>query len=706
MKTVIAEKPSVARSIAEFLGATNKMDGYFEGNGYRVTWAIGHLVKLAELNSYPGFESPNWRDTIQSLPFIPKQFKLTISLIDGIKQQYFKIKNLFDNSSEIIVATDAGQEGELIFRYIYLLSGSRKPFKRLWISSLTNEAFEKGFKNLRPGTDYDNLYYAAKARSESDWILGINLTRVYSVKYGNNDIKVVSIGRVQTPTLNIICRRYLDNLDFKKSAFFTPMLALNHNKGKILVKYSEQFPTNEKAEEILKLVGNVINCSSVENSILRTSPPKLFNLTHLQQHANKKFGLSAQVTLDTLQSLYEGKYLTYPRTDSNYLSDDMKGDVQNSLALLKAFPSLASPVTSALARSLNTAPFNNEKITDHHAIIPTGELPNISKLTKEQHDIFLSVVERFVQAFSEDCIENKTVLNFKTHAPGVFKVGGKVVNQIGWKNINLFNLKENDENEEDDDNGLLPDINQNDTCSVLKKSVYQGFTTAPQLFTEATLLKQMENASDTIDDLEAKFGIGTPATRAGIIETLLARGFIKRESKKLVPTQAGLSIYKLTHNELIGKILLTAEFEEKLKLISSGDYLYSNFLSEISTLAATSILAVHTNDIEASTLAMTSQTDNEQVICPKCKKGSIIENEKAFGCNQWKTGCDFKIWKSFMGRTLTGVNVKDLIIKGRTRKMTFKSQKTGNEYEAYAVMKDGRVVLEFVENKKSKVQGK
>ncbi|GLU56483.1 DNA topoisomerase [Dyadobacter frigoris] len=701
MKTVIAEKPSVARSIAEFLGATTKMDGYFEGNGYRVTWAIGHLVKLAELDSYPGFGEKNWALSIQSLPFVPKQFKLSVTDKDGIKQQYFKIKALFEQASEIIVATDAGQEGELIFRYIYLLTGSKKPFKRLWVSSLTNEAFQKGFNNLKPGSDYDNLYYAAKARSESDWILGINLTRVYTVKYANNDIRVVSIGRVQTPTLNLICQRYLDNQNFRKTAYYIPTLFLKHEKGSFPVKYYQQFGSNEEAENVLSRVGNSIICSSVEKSVVKTSPPKLFSLTHLQQHANKKFGLSAQSTLDTLQTLYEAKYVTYPRTDSNYLSDDMKGDVIKSLQFLKSFGSLAGQVTSILSKELNKSPFNNEKVTDHHAIIPTGEKPDLSKLTKEQQVVFLSVVERFIQTFSDDCIENKTILSFKIGSDGLFRVGGKVVIQSGWKAVNIFKTEETEESD-DEENVLLPDVKEGDSCLVEKKKVHQGFTTAPQLFTEATLLKQMENASDTLEDTEAKFGIGTPATRANIIETLIGRSFIKRETKKLVPTQAGLSVYKLTHNELVGKIQLTAEFEEKLKLISAGQYSYSNFLTEIGSLAATSVMSVYTNEIEASSISMTSQTDKEKIMCPECKKGSLKENDKAFGCSEYKnSGCKFTIWKSFMGRTLTYSNIKDLVLKGKTKKLSFKS-KAGKEYEALIIMKEGKPTLEFEQNKPAK----
>lgn len=702
MKTVIAEKPSVARSIAEFLGATNKMDGYFEGNGYRVTWAIGHLVSLAELDTYPGFGEVNgqkqtWASSIQRLPYIPTPFKLDCSKDPGLRNQYFKIKSLFESANEIIVATDAGQEGELIFRYIYALTGSRTPFKRLWISSLTNEAFQKGFSNLKPGRDYDNLYYAAKGRSESDWILGINLTRVYTVKYANNDIKVVSIGRVQTPTLNLICQRYLDNVNFKKTAFFIPTLLLKHEHGKFPVKYHKQLATNEEAEAVLKSVAGSIVCTGVDKSIVKTAPPKLFSLTHLQQHANKKFSISAQSTLDTLQSLYEAKYVTYPRTDSNYLSDDMEDDVIKSFQFLKTLGSLSGPVTSILSKKLNRAPFDNSKVTDHHAIIPTGVKPDLGKMSKEQQLIFLSVVERFIQTFSDECIESKTVLSFKVGLDGLFRVGGKVVIQNGWKAINLLGKVAVDEDDliPDDENTPLPDVKEGDICFVEKKEVHKGFTTPPQLFTEASLLKQMENASDTLDDTEEKFGIGTPATRANIIETILKRFFIKREGKKLIPTQAGLSVYKLTYNELIGKIKLTAKFEEKLKLIASGEYSYSTFINEIASLAATSVLSVYTNEVDPNSISMTSQTDKEKVLCPACKKGSLTENQKGFGCTEYKSGaCKYVIWKEFRSRTLTYANVKDLVSKGKTKKLTFHS-KEGKPYEAFVVLKEGKLEIEF-----------
>ncbi|SEJ74768.1 DNA topoisomerase-3 [Dyadobacter sp. SG02] len=672
MKVVIAEKPSVARELANFLGATSKQDGYLEGNGFQVTWAIGHLVRLEDLNSYPGFESKDWKDTQSSLPYIPEPFRLVIAR-DDVKKQYFTVKRLFDNATEIIVATDAGQEGELIFRYIYSLSGSKKPFRRLWVSSLTSEALEKGFLNLKSGSDYDDLYFAAKARSEADWILGINLTRLYTVKFANESIRIVSIGRVQTPTLNLICKRFTENKNFQKSPFFVPLVTLNYDSKDFIVKYESQFPAPQAANEVLSKVGATLRCTDKRIERVTTNPPKLFNLTHLQQHLNKCFGFSAQKTLDLLQKLYEAKLVTYPRTDSNYLSVDMRGDVERSI---QKFMAMVEPGAIDIS-AINPAPFDDEKVTDHHAIIPTGIVAN---LEGDEGRIFKSVVERFLQAFAKPCYDEKTTLIF-----GPFKAIGKVPIDLGWKKISLVlsdGKSPDDDDQVEDEFIRLPNVPHHSDCSVVSKECHKGLTAPPAIFTEATLLKAMEHASDQMDlpDTDRRFGIGTPATRAGIIEVLIHRSYIERQGKKLVPTRAGQTLYLLTKDTKIGSIELTAIFEEKLQAISTGQYSQRNFLNEITTLTAQSAIVLHTIDEREHTMSVVRESN--AITCPKCKKGTILEKDKFFGCSDWKSGCSFKIWNEFAGRKLSFSQITAMIKKGRTSPLKFTSSKTGKEFEA------------------------
>jgi DNA topoisomerase-3 len=689
MKVVIAEKPSVARELANFLGAASKEDGYLEGNGYQVTWAIGHLVRLADLNSYPGFESNDWKATQSLLPYIPDPFRLVIAR-DDVKKQYFTVKRLFDNATEIIVATDAGQEGELIFRYIYSLTGSKKPFKRLWVSSLTSEALKKGFESLKNGSDYDSLYHAAKARSEADWILGINLTRLYTLKFANENVRIVSIGRVQTPTLNLICKRFSENKDFQKTPFFVPHVTLNYEGVDFLVKYDAQFPSVQQAHDILAKVGTTLRCTDKRVERITTNPPKLFNLTHLQQYLNQCFGFSAQKTLDLLQRLYEAKLVTYPRTDSNYLSADMRSDVERSI---QKFIHMVEPGALDLSK-INLSPFDDTKVTDHHAIIPTGL---VKELGGDEERVFKAIMERFLQAFAKPCFEEKTTLIF-----GSFMAVGTVPIDLGWKNIILLRKEEKlaDDDQPNEDLVRLPSVFQGSECAVVTKECHKGFTTPPAIYTEATLLKAMEHASDQVDlpDCERKFGIGTPATRAGIIEVLIQRSYIERRGKKLVPTGAGQTLYLLTRDSKIGSIALTAVFEEKLQAISAGDYNQRSFLNEIISLTAQSAITLFTIDEKEHSMRVVRE--GSVVNCPKCKKGTIVEREKFFGCSEWKSGCTFKIWAEFAGRKLSSGQITAIIKKGKTAPLKFKSSKTGREFEAPVRLNLETEKLEFMFERK------
>lgn len=681
MKVVLAEKPSVAREIAAVVGASRKQDGYLEGNGYIVTYAVGHLVRLADMDSYENFHGKSWKEMEDHIPYVPERFKLTLAN-DSIKKQYFTVKKLFDQATEIIVATDAGQEGELIFRYIYALTGSKAPFKRLWISSLTTQAIREGFQNLKPGQEYDNLFYSAKARSEADWVIGINLTRLYTIKYRSESVKVVSIGRVQTPTLNLICARFLENTNFKPEQFFVPTLLLLYRNLQFKAKYIHRLKSKAEAEKIIANVSTPLTCTGVEKSTINTAAPMLYNLTHLQQDINKKFGYSAKETLDLLQTLYEKKLVTYPRTESNYLSSDMQNLVT------KLVVGLAQTHVPKIGYKIeNNEPFDDKRVTDHHAIIPIDI--HIPENLAEQEKIILSVViQRTLQAFSSHSVDEKTELQF-----GEFRAVGKIPVQDGWKAINLLKVSEDESEEENDDDTItLPPLEKGNSCEIVNKSVQEGFTQPPALYTEASLLKVMEHASNRLEESEIKFGIGTPATRAGIIETLLLRNYITRRKKKLIPTTPGLSVYQLTKDSQFGQIALTAEFESRLLKIKEGLEKPSKFMQDIITLTSISVV-----NARNATMEVSMNIDPVKIIlCPMCKQGHILPREKFFGCSSWKIGCNFKIWKEFLGKSLTLAQIDKICKTGISNSIKFKS-KAGKEFDAKIklIVETGKLKLEF-----------
>jgi DNA topoisomerase III len=693
MKVVMAEKPSVAREIAAFLGATTRQDGYLEGNGYLVTWAVGHLVTLADLEAYPGFESKKWHETLHKLPYIPTHWKLRIGS-DDLKKQYFIVKSCFDKADEIIVATDAGREGELIFRHIYTLTGCKKPFSRLWISSLTQEALSKGFAALRPGSDYDNLFYAAQARSRADWLVGINLTRLFSCELGNKDLSLLSIGRVQTPTLNLICQRYLAHTRFVKTALFTPHLLLSFEGIDFKAISEAAFIEKPLAEAAIATIGNTIACTKVERKDTKENAPVLFNLNLIQQHGNQQFKLSAQKTLDILQALYEKKFLTYPRTDSSFLSEDMKEDVSKTLWKLVDLEVTKAFAVNILNEPLSQIPFDNNKVTDHHAIIPTAILPVLANLSDDEKSVYLSVVERFFQAFSKPCLGKSTTYFFDVET-AKFKALGKVITFEGWKVVSFFKDKPaSTDHEEEHLNQQLPMLEVGNICKVMEKKVVQSFTKPPALFTEALLLKAVERADRFTEGSEISFGIGTPATRANIIETLLRRLYLHREGTKLIPTQAGLSMYEFTKNKPFGKVELTADFEKQIEAIANGTGSTQTFMSEISSLVAGAFIDFQCNPPQV--LNLSTQTEKDAIICPQCSKGQIIERDKFFGCTAYQEGCDFKIWKELSGRKLTFANIKTLIQKGKTASLSFVSPKNGKSFDALVVLKEGKLSFEFL----------
>lgn len=588
MKVIIAEKPSVAREIAKVFGATTKKDGYMEGKGYTFTWAFGHLLQLAAPQEYGYY---GWN--VQNLPMLPPKFKLSIrkvktkaGMVDdpSVKKQLDIIKGLFDEATEIIVATDAGREGELIFRYIYYYLKCKKPFKRLWISSQTDEAIKEGFRNLKPGTDYDTLFNSAHCRSQSDWLVGMNATQALSLSSGNR--AVLSLGRVQTPTLAMICSRYLENKNFVPQIYYQVSIQPDKD-GQVFKAISVQsFKTKEEAQAIVDLVqdvnsgftngGHILN---VEAKPRKEPPPLLHDLSSLQQEANKRKGFTADQTLTILQNLYESKLVTYPRTGSRYIGDDVFAGVPNLIEKLKEHPDFGKQATVLSTAKLNKRSVNAKKVTDHHAVLPTGETPY--QLTPDKQAVYDMVAGRMLEAFHQDCI--KEITKITVESGSTFMASGTVIQTPGWRAV--FN--DTDEEKKEEENPTLPKVQQGENLPITDKALLEKQTKPKPLYNEASLLKALETAGKEIDDEELRYamkesGLGTPATRASIIETLLKRNYISREKKNLVPTETGLSVYHVVKNQQIAQAELTGTWEKRLEEIRTGASV-ADFQEEIKT---------------------------------------------------------------------------------------------------------------------------
>jgi DNA topoisomerase-3 len=576
MKVIIAEKPSVAREIAKVFGATNKKDGYIEGKGYTFTWAFGHLLQLAAPQEYGYY---GWN--IQNLPMLPAKFKLSIrkvkskgAMIDdpSVKKQLDIIKSLFDEATEIIVATDAGREGELIFRYIYYFLKCKKPFKRLWISSQTDEAIKEGFRNLKPGTDYDTLFNSAHCRSQSDWLVGMNATQALSLSSGNR--AVLSLGRVQTPTLAMICSRYLENRNFVPQTYYQVAIQPDKNGQAFRAISADNYKSKEEAQAVLDKVEDVAagfptggHILSVEAKPRKEPPPLLHDLSSLQQEANKRKGFTADQTLGLLQNLYESKLVTYPRTGSRYIGDDVFAGVPALIGKYTDHADFGKQATFLTTAKLNKRSVNAKKVTDHHAILPTGELPH--QLSKDHQAVYDMVVGRMLEAFHQECIKEITKIVVQSGAK--FTASGTVIGSAGWRAV--FN--EPDEEKKDEENAALPKVVQGENLPVINKAILEKQTKPKSLYNEASLLKALETAGKEIDDEELRYamkdsGLGTPATRASIIETLIKRAYIIREKKSLVPTETGLNVYNVVKDQRIAQAELTGTWEKRLEEIRSG----------------------------------------------------------------------------------------------------------------------------------------
>lgn len=690
---IIAEKPSVARDIARIVGANSKQDGCLEGNGYLVTWAMGHLIALAMPEAY-GFSAYKRED----LPIRPNPFQLVVRQVRKDKEyhddpvalkQLKVIRSCFDKADRIIVATDAGREGELIFRYIYQHLNCHKPFDRLWISSLTDKAIREGLSNLKPGNCYDNLYYSAKARSEADWLVGINASRALSIARKGG----YSLGRVQTPTLAMVCRRYIENRDFSSVPYWKLSVEVEKEGMSLKAIGSKDYESEAAAQTALATLRSQsrLKVESVARKAGHTSPPLLYDLTALQKEANRRHGFSADKTLSIAQSLYEKKITTYPRTGSRYISEDVFEEV----------PVLLRKIDKALSNPLNRYSVDNAKVTDHHAIIPTGETP--SGLSVDEATIYQMIVTRFLEAFSPDSEEERMQVKF---TDGTNTFTWKACRQIslGWKDVQQGADTQNENGKENEEQTLsaLPSLTEGEVLSLLNAEITEHKTKPKPLYTEATLLSAMENAGKDVEDAESKkamaeCGIGTPATRANIIETLILRDYIRRNKKAIIPTEKGLSVYEIVKDKKIANAEMTGSWELALAAIEARQMPAEKFAQGINSYVGTICE-------ELLALAPQVQKSYPTYHCPKCGNESVGIYTKVAKCRH--EGCDFHIFREICGTLLSEDNIRDLITTGRTPVLNGLTSKAGKKFNARLALQDDCTTAFEFENRKGKQRGR
>ena len=686
---IIAEKPSVARDIARIVGAKSKQEGYMEGSGYVVTWAMGHLIALAMPEAY-GFSAYKAED----LPIRPNPFQLVVRQARRDKEyvsdpaalkQLKVIRSCFDKADRIIVATDAGREGELIFRYIYQYLDCKKTFERLWISSLTDKAIREGLSNLKPGIHYDNLYHSAKARSEADWLVGINASRALSIARKGG----YSLGRVQTPTLAMVCRRYIENRDFSSVPFWK-LSVLTEKEGLSLKTIgSADYESEALAQTALATLRSQsqLTVESVVRKVAGTPPPLLYDLTALQKDANRRHGFSADKTLSIAQSLYEKKITTYPRTGSRYISEDVFEEV----------PALLRKIGKTLSNPLNRHSVDNAKITDHHAIIPTGETP--SGLSTDEITIYQMVVNRFIEAFSPDSEEERMQVRF-TDGTNIFTWKACRQISLGWKVVQKSKEVEAEKEEDGKEQILssLPDLTEGEVLPLVSAEITEHKTKPKPLYTEATLLSSMENTGKEVkeDDKRkamAECGIGTPATRANIIETLILRDYIRRDKKSIIPTEKGLAVYEIVKDKKIANAEMTGSWELALAAIEAGKMPSDKFSQGINSYVST---------ICEELLSLTPEQKSYPVYrCPKCGQQSVGIYAKVAKCRH--ETCGFHVFREVCGIHLSEDNIRDLISSGRTPILKGLTSKAGKKFNARLVLKDDyTTTFEFEQNKKRK----
>ena len=699
---IIAEKPSVARDIARIVGASNKQEGYLastpsadfqlEGSGYVVTWAMGHLIALAMPEAY-GFSAYKAED----LPIRPNTFQLVVRQVRKDKEyisdpaalkQLKVIRSCFDKADRIIVATDAGREGELIFRYIYQYLDCKKPFERLWISSLTDKAIREGLSNLKPGSHYDNLYHSAKARSEADWLVGINASRALSIARKGG----YSLGRVQTPTLAMVCRRYIENRDFSSVPYWKLSVLTEKEGLSIKAVGCKDYENEASAQTALAALRSQsrLKVESVTRQVGHTAPPLLYDLTALQKDANRRHGFSADKTLSIAQSLYEKKITTYPRTGSRYISEDVFEEI----------PTLLRKTGMPLSNPLNRHSVDNAKITDHHAIIPTGETP--SGLSTDEATVYQMVSNRFVEAFSPDSEEERMQVRF-TDGTNTFTWKAYRQISLGWKAVQKGKKVEAEMKEYDDEQVLssLPGLTEGEVLPLVSAEITEHKTKPKPLYTEATLLSAMENAGKEVENAESKkamaeCGIGTPATRANIIETLILRDYIRRDKKAIIPTEKGLAVYEIVKDKRIANAEMTGSWELALAAIEAGKMPSERFAQGINSYVGT---------ICEELLSLSSEQKSYPVYrCPKCGQQSVGIYAKVAKCRN--KDCNFHIFREVCGTMLSEDNIRDLLTTGRTPILNGLTSKAGKKFTARLILNEDYTTSFEFESRKGKQRGR
>lgn len=666
MQLVIAEKPSVAKSIADVLGALDRQDGYFEGGGYLVSWCVGHLIELAEPESY-GEQWKKW--TYESLPVNPEHWQYEIK--EDTKEQYDVLYGLLHDSrvDEVVCATDAGREGELIFRLVYNMASCKKPMKRLWISSMEESAIREGFENLKPGSDYDHLYHSALCRQEADWLVGINGTRLFTVLYGG---KVLKVGRVQTPTLAMLVERESKIMNFKKEQYFMAHILCGGVDAA-----TERIDSKTEAEQIAGACRNgQALVTSVEKEEKTVSPPKLYDLTTLQRDANRLFGFTAKQTLEYMQSLYEKKLCTYPRTDSQYLSDDMEQTAGNVIEAI--FSSILFEENMMFNPDIKRV-LNSKKVTDHHAIIPTMEIrkADLAALPETERKILSLVANRLLCATGEKHLY-ETVKAELSCGGYTFAASGKSVLKNGWKDFeDAFKRSFKTTEDKEQEDKKLPELSKGQTFDGVQTKISEHYTTPPKHFTEDSLLSAMERAGneDMSDDVERK-GLGTPATRADIIEKLVKDGFVKREKKQMIPTEDGMKLITVLP-DVVKSPKLTADWENALTLVAKGEMEREDFMADIEAMVSDLIHTYH--EVSDEQKKMFAQEQKVLGKCPNCG-GDVVKGKYGAFC---KNKCGMNVSR-IMGVVLSDEQVESLLA-GKKTLLKGLTSKAGKKYDAYII---------------------
>ena len=704
MKVIIAEKPSVAREIARVVRATNRKEGYIEGSNYTVTWALGHLITAAmpEAYGFKGFHKENLPILPPVFTLIPRQvksgkgYKADPSVVAQLKV----IEKLFKAAESIIVATDAGREGELIFRFIYEYLGIAKPFERLWISSLTDKAIREGLSNLKSGAEYDNLYYAARARSEADWLVGINATQAVSIAAGYG---TYSLGRVQTPTLCMVCSRFWEHKKFTPQPFWQLSLSVKDDDENFRFSNPERCFNKEEATTLYEKIkaASHITIETIVRKEAKQEPPLLYDLTTLQKEANSRYRYSAEQTLTLAQKLYERGYITYPRTGSRYISEDVFEEIPALIAFLHDHPVWG--IHTRNLSVLNARSVNGKKVTDHHALLITGKKP--IDVFGEEAVIYNMIAGRMLEAFSPRC--EKDVTTVTALCEGVkFTLKGEIIRQKGWRSI-LKNEKGKDkeqleaEERESRENGegvLIPEWNEGIQLAISACSLAQGTTKPKPLHTESSLLAAMETAGKELEDEELRAGlkdcgIGTPATRAAIIETLFAREYMVRKEKSLVPTEKGLVLYSIVKEMKIGNAEMTGQWEADLAKIERGEMKEKDFRKDIESYA-TQI----TDELLSSKILFPQRRSD--ILCPKCGKGSLVFYPRCAKCSD--ADCGWTLFRTVAGKSLTDEQLTRLAVNGETDIIKGFTSKAGKRFEASLSLDgDFKTVFVFPERKKT-----